>query len=151
MPEISTIQIPLVITLIIMVNRFGPLVRFWCMRFEGKHNYFKDLAHRLKCFKNVSKSMSHYHQRLVCYYVNSSNLSSPFVKENSTGCGKGILHSYNYYYTYIEKGKGSLPPSLFATLQRFTHPQPHEVYHQHYSYGVQRCHYMIFNCLHTSL
>ena len=27
--------------------RFGPPVRFWCMRFEGKHSYFKDLAHRI--------------------------------------------------------------------------------------------------------
>ena len=27
-----------------LYDRCGPLVRYWCMRFEGKHNY-KDLAH----------------------------------------------------------------------------------------------------------
>ena len=45
--------------------RYGPLVRSWCMRFEGKHNYFKDLAHRVKCFKNIAKSLASRHQRLV--------------------------------------------------------------------------------------
>ena len=41
------------------------------MRFEGKHNYFKDLAHRIKCFKNVLKTMSEYYQYTVCYEMNS--------------------------------------------------------------------------------
>lgn len=64
------------------VNWYGPLVRYWCMRFEGKHNYFKDLAHRLKCFKNIPKSMAHHHQELMCYYVNGSRDRSPFYKED---------------------------------------------------------------------
>ena len=33
--------------------RCGPLSRFWCMRFESKHNYFKNLAHRVGCFKKT--------------------------------------------------------------------------------------------------
>ena len=27
-----------------LIFKFGPLVRSWCMRFEGKHAYFKDQA-----------------------------------------------------------------------------------------------------------
>ena len=76
--------------------RYGPLVRFWCMRFEGKHNYFKDLAHRLKCFKNISKTMAYRHQELVCYYVNSGSDCSPFCKESKTGPGTCM-----YMCTYI--------------------------------------------------
>ena len=52
--------------------RCGPMTRYWCMRFEGKHNYFKDLAQRTKCFKNITKSLSHRHQRLVCYHLSKS-------------------------------------------------------------------------------
>lgn len=39
------------------------------MRFEGKHNYFKDLAHRVKCFKNIAKTLATRHQHLMCYYL----------------------------------------------------------------------------------
>lgn len=29
------------------------------MRFEGKHNFFKEVAHHTKCFKNVADCLSH--------------------------------------------------------------------------------------------
>ena len=52
------------------INRCGPMTMhadsYWCMRFEAKHNYFKDLAHRTKQFKNIAMSLSHLHQQLVC-------------------------------------------------------------------------------------
>ena len=43
------------------------MVRYWCMRYEAKHNYFKDLANKTKCFKNICKSLAYRHQYLVCY------------------------------------------------------------------------------------
>ena len=49
--------------------RCGPMTRYWCMRFEGKHNYFKDLAHRTKQCKNIAMSLSNRHQQLVCYQL----------------------------------------------------------------------------------
>ena len=57
------------------------MTRYWCMRFEAKHNYFKDLAHRIKNFKNIAMSLSYRHQQLVCY-----QLSKPesLVKEMQT-------------------------------------------------------------------
>ena len=33
------------------------------MRFEVKHNHFKDLARRTKQFKNIAMSLSHHHQQ----------------------------------------------------------------------------------------
>lgn len=73
--------------LIFHLCRYGPLVRYWCMRFEGKHAYFKDLAHRVKCFKNIPKTMAYRHQRSTCYYINGSR-GSPFYKESKTSPGK---------------------------------------------------------------
>lgn len=52
------------------IYRCGPMTRYWCMRFE--HNYFKDLAHRTKQFKNIGMSLSHCHHQLVCYQLNKS-------------------------------------------------------------------------------
>ena len=55
------------------------------MRFEGKNNYFKDLAHRVKCFKNIPKTLAVRHQRLVCYQLASGN--STFFKDTAIGPG----------------------------------------------------------------
>lgn len=70
--------------------RFGPLVRFWCMRFESKHNYFKDFAHRVKCFKNIPKSFTKRHQEFMCYHLNSCSKGSPFTKNIMIGPGNNI-------------------------------------------------------------
>lgn len=71
---------------VVLFHRYGPPVRFWCMRFESKHNYFKELAHRVKCFKNIPKTMAQRHQEFMCYSLNGEN--SPFSKENMTGPGQ---------------------------------------------------------------
>uniref|UniRef100_A0A1X7T5K3 Uncharacterized protein n=1 Tax=Amphimedon queenslandica TaxID=400682 RepID=A0A1X7T5K3_AMPQE len=54
------------------IRRVGPLVRAWCMRFEGKHTYFKNIASRMKCFKNACKTLAMDHQYNACYMINSS-------------------------------------------------------------------------------
>jgi len=43
---------------------FGPLRHQWCMRFEAKHAFFKSL--KLKCFKNLPKSLAMKHQLWMC-------------------------------------------------------------------------------------
>ena len=55
------------------------------MRFEGKHNYFKDMAHRVKCFKNIPKTLASRHQRLVCYQFATGH--STLFKETTFGPG----------------------------------------------------------------
>lgn len=44
------------------IMKFGPLIRSWCMRFEAKHSYFKDLSRIIKNFKNLPYSLSYRHQ-----------------------------------------------------------------------------------------
>ena len=53
------------------------------MRFEGKHNFFKDIAHRLKCYRNIEKSMAERHQ-LYSSYMSMSGIN----KKTLTGFGK---------------------------------------------------------------
>jgi len=60
------------------------MTRYWCMRFEGKYNYFKDLAQKSKQFKNIAKSFSQRHQELVCYHLSKSG-SLVKVMETSKG------------------------------------------------------------------
>ena len=35
--------------------KFGSLIRSCCMRFEGKHTYFKELSKKIKNFKNIPR------------------------------------------------------------------------------------------------
>lgn len=65
------------------IYRVGPLSRCWCMRYEAKHSYFKSIAHRIRSFKNISKTMANRHQTLMCYYLSNTYLS-PILKEIKT-------------------------------------------------------------------
>ena len=49
------------------INRCGPLIRNWCMRFEAKHSYFKKMAQTLGSYKNIAKTVSTRHQYYMCY------------------------------------------------------------------------------------
>lgn len=58
------------------------MVRSWCMRYEAKHRYFKQLAGILGNFTNVAYSLAARHQRLQCLKVNSSgNFCSEFLQK----------------------------------------------------------------------
>uniref|UniRef100_L7LW54 Putative zxd family zinc finger c n=1 Tax=Rhipicephalus pulchellus TaxID=72859 RepID=L7LW54_RHIPC len=45
-----------------LIQVFGPLCHVWTMRFEGKHQYFKQCIRSTKNFKNVTKTLSERHQ-----------------------------------------------------------------------------------------
>ena len=53
------------------------------MRFESKP---KDLAHRVKNFKNISKTMAEWHQEALCFHLRSS-LVAQLGKNTSVGPG----------------------------------------------------------------
>ena len=48
-----------------IIMSIGPLVNFWCMRFEAKHAYFKSLKNTCN-FKNITLSLSRRHQKWLC-------------------------------------------------------------------------------------
>ncbi|XP_058851954.1 uncharacterized protein LOC131699402 isoform X2 [Acipenser ruthenus] len=45
-----------------LISEFGPLVHVWCMRFEGKHSYFKRLAKQQNHI-NICKSLAERNQK----------------------------------------------------------------------------------------
>lgn len=45
-----------------LIRKFGPLKNLGTMRFEHKHQYFKNIMRRFKNFKNITFSLANYHQ-----------------------------------------------------------------------------------------
>lgn len=50
---------------------FGPLRNHWCMRFEAKNGFFK--LKRWFNFRNITKSLTWYHQEWMCYQMLGDN------------------------------------------------------------------------------
>jgi hypothetical protein len=53
------------------MKRFGPLVNYWCMRFEGKHRFGKEVSSVCRNFKNLYKKLPFEISKglLVIYYT----------------------------------------------------------------------------------
>ncbi|CAD6235925.1 GSCOCG00012434001-RA-CDS, partial [Cotesia congregata] len=45
-----------------IIEKIGPLLPLWSMRFEAKHMYFIDLTRKYKNFKNITKTLAEQHQ-----------------------------------------------------------------------------------------
>ncbi len=45
-----------------LILQFGLLNSLWCMRFEAKHQYFKQIARKVKNFQNITSTLSKRHQ-----------------------------------------------------------------------------------------
>jgi hypothetical protein len=69
-----------------VMRHSGPLLRMMVMRYEGKHNYFKRLAHIVCNFKNIAWSASQRHQIFQAFNWISC---SPLAK--GTELGSGIM------------------------------------------------------------
>ncbi|XP_048100473.1 uncharacterized protein LOC125295253 [Alosa alosa] len=54
-----------------LIEKFGPLRHLWCMRFEGKHQYFKRLARNAFNFKNICLTLAKRHQLRQCWELTS--------------------------------------------------------------------------------
>ena len=61
------------------IKKLGPLSHIWCMRFEGKHQYFKRIASQLSNFRNVSFSLAKRHQLRACWEM----LSDDFLEREA--------------------------------------------------------------------
>lgn len=46
-----------------IIEKMGPPRAYWTMRVEAKNGYFKDLAHKLKNFKDIAFTLSLRHQK----------------------------------------------------------------------------------------
>ncbi|XP_058887311.1 uncharacterized protein LOC131738084 [Acipenser ruthenus] len=50
-----------------LLAEFGPLRSLWCLRFEGKHQYFKRLARNVCNFRNICFTLAKRHQQRQCW------------------------------------------------------------------------------------
>src|SRR5258705_9676947 len=57
-----------------LMREVGPLIHHWSMRFEAKHQMFKQIAHGTRCFKNISKTFAKRHQMILAYHLQAGNL-----------------------------------------------------------------------------
>lgn len=46
------------------IRKIGPLINYWMMRFEAKHQFFTNAANNTKNFVNITKTLAHKHQEL---------------------------------------------------------------------------------------
>ncbi|XP_031549388.1 uncharacterized protein LOC116286933 [Actinia tenebrosa] len=81
---------------------FGPLIRSWCMRFEAKHSYFKNIAKVIRNFKNLPLSLSTRHQSMECadnIVLNEGIDPCPLIKKNIVfGSSKPIISAQDISY-----------------------------------------------------
>jgi len=68
-----------------MIRIFGPLCHMWCMRFEGKHLYAKQLCSTVKCFKNIAKTVAHryQHEQMMSWVSGTISTNIQFGKGQS--------------------------------------------------------------------
>jgi hypothetical protein len=55
------------------ICQLGPLGQVWCMRYEGKHAYFKSLQKKIGNFTNPAWTLSYRHQISKCQRMISCN------------------------------------------------------------------------------
>ena len=64
---------------------FGPLIHCWTMRFEGKHNYFKEVYHSTRNRKNICKSLAERHEYMQASRRTKTNFLSQEGVEHTGG------------------------------------------------------------------
>ena len=63
--------------------KFGPLCRYWCMRFEAKHRFGKELSAVVRNFKNICKTIATRNQLSLAHDLMSHNMYSPLEQLGS--------------------------------------------------------------------
>lgn len=41
-----------------IIEDYGPSIRYWCMRYEGRHSYFKQAAMKANNYKNIAQTLA---------------------------------------------------------------------------------------------
>ncbi|KAJ8043406.1 hypothetical protein HOLleu_10472 [Holothuria leucospilota] len=71
------------------IRMLGPLIRYWTMRFEAKHSFFKRLGHIVCNFKNILKTLSYRQQMYLCHNLFTER--SFVERDTEIGPGTSVL------------------------------------------------------------
>lgn len=95
MKEFSVSLIPkdhIILHYVMIIKKMGPPKTFWAMRYESKHGFLKDLANKLKNYKDIAYTLSVRHQKCMMSIWKNKNFSEPILKNFK----KQNLNSINY-------------------------------------------------------
>lgn len=71
------------------IRKFGPLSQYWCMRFEAKHRFGKEIASVVRNFKNICKTVADRTQMELAHSLLNNKL---FVAEHEVvNCAPALL------------------------------------------------------------
>ena len=90
---------------------FGPLIRCWCMRFEGKHAYFKDLAKKIRNFKNLPFSLATRNQQMEC---------ADFIQMGDNGTDMDNMFSEDIIFGHYKVLRGQSAIDVKNYISRFS-------------------------------
>ena len=79
----------------VLLNRMGPLVRHWTVRFEAKHQYLESLTSRMGNFVNICFSLAVRQQSYLCY---SLSCNSGMCVEQQIKCWKRYAYMDTLLY-----------------------------------------------------
>lgn len=68
-----------------LIKIFGPIRQLWTLRFESKHQYFKQIVKHTSCFKNILLSLATKHQLLSAFNLTQDNIFSDNITINDIG------------------------------------------------------------------
>ena len=83
------------------IKKHRPLRHLWCMRFEGKHQYFKRVAQQLCNFRNVALSLARRHQMRLCWELTSEDFLQTEVDGEGTASLQFLSLTRNIQQTII--------------------------------------------------
>ena len=55
-----------------IIEDYGPCTRYWCMRYESRHAYFKQVAFRANNYKNIALTLANRYQLRQCLLLSKS-------------------------------------------------------------------------------
>ena len=91
-----------------LILKFGPLIRSWCLRFEGKHAYFKDQGRIIKNFKQLPLSLSRRYR---------SSVQADYVRLNKED--KGPLFREDIKFGVSKELFGDDRETALSNIERF--------------------------------
>ncbi|XP_071138269.1 uncharacterized protein [Mytilus edulis] len=83
--------------------KFGPLIHLQTLRFEGKHNYFKELVYRTKNKINICKSLALRHQYYQCIFTASDNFLHSGQFDTSNGSVTPVCLLKDEYQEFLRE------------------------------------------------
>lgn len=99
-----------------IIRKMGPLIYLWSMRFEAKHNFFKNTCKKLNSFKNVAKTLALNHQQYVSLNWGDDSLA---VQVSYSPVKSIPLHSF--LYQEIVHENLSIPDDIIVNVFKWVH------------------------------